>query len=365
MTARGISVTEKQALAQLHALAISPVRCTNPGCGTLIPPATLDNIPFPVAFSAEASPPRALFAAIHACCPACAQNHCRGCGVPTGCDGNCHGGDAWHDSGAALVHIPRSHPSSAASTSPRNGYNAIYPPPPCPVPSHCPAVRAIGALGALIAFDRAHIAMGARDHGRAADKPLIGPLHALVFFLSPPAPASPMSPPASGLLLLADGDGDPDGAPQADAALPALLGVSRVPTYAAALLRAGAGGARGEADVGTWMARAPAYGAVLRVLRALGDAGCQSVLVRPVHSGAGTPSWFRRGTAGDDDVWRDEGGGDTLRGLIRKLEGSRAALLKLAGATTFGPTVEKAHALCDGVLYLLLQDVLGEDEDGY
>ncbi|KAJ7503375.1 hypothetical protein B0H11DRAFT_582369 [Mycena galericulata] len=360
LSARGISVQEKQDLARLHALAVSPVRCANPQCSTLIPPAALDNISFPVTFSAEASPPRSLFAALHARCPACAQNHCRGCGAPTGCVAGCCGGDGWHDSVAALVHIPRS--ASTASASPQNSYNAIYPPPPCPVPAHCPAVRALGALAALVAFDRAHIAMGAQDHSRAADKPLIGQLHALVFFLSPPA--LPLSPPASGLLLHPD-ENDNASTAIADAALPALIGLSRVPAYAASLLRAGAGGARGEADVGTWMARAPAFGAVLRVLRALGDAGCHSVLVRPIRAGAGAEAWLRgRGAAGDG-VWREDGGEETLRGLIRRLEGSRAALLRLAEATTFGPTVEKAHALCDGVLYLLLQDVLGEEEDGY
>jgi hypothetical protein len=152
-------------------------------------------------------------------------------------------------------------------------------------------------------------------------------------------------------------DGDED-VPEAHAALPALLGLSRVPAYAAALLRVGAG-TNARVDVGTWMARAPAYGAVLRVLRAVGDAGCTSVLGRPVRGGAGTAAWLR---GGREEVWRDDAGAETLRSLIRRLEGARVALLRLAGATTFGPTVEKAHALCDGVLYLLLQDVLGEDE---
>jgi hypothetical protein len=48
----------------------------------------------------------------------------------------------------------------------------------------------------------------------------------------------------------------------------------------------------------------------------------------------------------------------SLLSLIRTLEPARLALLRLAGATRFGPTVETAHALCDGVLYLLLHDLL-------
>jgi hypothetical protein len=44
LTARGITVPEREALAHLHALATSPVRCTNPGCGTLIPPVSLDSV---------------------------------------------------------------------------------------------------------------------------------------------------------------------------------------------------------------------------------------------------------------------------------------------------------------------------------
>ncbi|KAJ7651162.1 hypothetical protein FB45DRAFT_997828 [Roridomyces roridus] len=346
LSARGIPAPETHALEKLRALAISPVRCTRPGCGTLIPPAPLDNIGFPIVFRADASPPRELFNALHACCPACAQNHCRACGLPTGCAVGCVGDSGWTVSGALV---------------PNNG-NTVYPPPPCPVPTHCAAARALGVLAALIAFDRAHIAMGVKDQGRAADRPLIGALQTLVFFLSPATPGLPSE--SSPLLSASVTE-----APLADPALAPLIGLSRVPAYAASLLRAGAGVGSGGPDVGTWMARAPAYTAVLRLLRAFGDAGCTSVLGRPVRvgagSGAGVGVWFRRGPSPPSPSPSREGreDGETLRTLIRNLEASRAALLRLAGVTTFRPTVEKAHALCDGILYLLLQDVLGEEEE--
>ncbi|KAJ7057061.1 hypothetical protein C8F01DRAFT_1153251 [Mycena amicta] len=353
---------EKGALARLYALVTKHIPCTNPGCGALIPPAALDTISFPAMIISDVSPPRALYAALHARCPACTQNHCRGCGQPTGCAANC------------CAPIPSSPAASPArrlityptASSPRTHYDEPYPPPPCIVPTHCPAVRALGAAAALLAFDRAHNAI--HQHGRTADKPLLGPLHALAFFIAPPPqPAGTPRASGSGLLMSSEGHEDGGAIPEADAGLAALVRLSRVPAYAASLLRA-------EADVGRWIDRAPAYGAILRVLRVLGDVpGCRTVLLRPipVHSASGSAVewWFR---SGDVNVPTGRNGGaerqiqpQTLKGLIRRLEGARAALLRLAGALEFGPTVQQAHALCDGVLYLLLQDVLGNDEGVY
>ncbi|KAJ7036693.1 hypothetical protein C8F04DRAFT_1336064 [Mycena alexandri] len=441
--ASGLTLEERTALARLHALATAPARCTNPACGAMIPgvlrgvwdgilfptPPSVDPTPpkpFPLSPSSSSSStspkplapmtpipiPQSLTAALHASCPACSATHCRGCGLAVAC------------SGGPACGVP---PPKSMS---RAGYNANPNPNPrtthwhCPLPTHCAPARALGAVAALCAFDRAHLLVSTTaSPGREADKALLGPLHALLYFLAPPPPIGvlgPMTPRASrdvpgGLLFSVPEDGgEHDGwgagggeegggetetemEAEMDPALPALLLLSRAPGYVAGLLRAGVpytttsgygygggGGAIASAmpnvDVGTWMARAPAYGAVLRLLRAVGDAGGggRRVLARPVvalpplrtgkESGGEVERWLRsaRGetssTRHRDNNNNREGGGETLLTLIRRLEPARAALLRLAGATSFGPTVEKAHALCDGVLYVLLQDVLGEGE---
>nr|GAT45960.1 predicted protein [Mycena chlorophos] len=312
----------KAALAHLHDRLTKPIPCTNPGCGALIPPSPLDAITFPTSALTPSDPPRSLFFALHARCPACTQNHCRGCGQATGCDANCC---------APVPSAPtRTHGQQRLITYPSAS--------PCSVPTHCGAVRALGAATALLAFDRVHSAI--KEHGRTADKALLAPLHALVFFVGPATQAQSQS---SGLLLSQD---------EPDPALTELIRISLFPAYAASLLRA-------EANVGRWIDRAPAYEAVLKVLRALGDsAGCRSALLRPIISAeSGLEEWFRTGRVAP---YLRSSSGETLRALIRRLEGARAALLRLAGAVKFGPTVQQAHALCDAVLYLLLQDALGD-----
>ncbi|KAJ7815644.1 hypothetical protein B0H14DRAFT_2846888 [Mycena olivaceomarginata] len=258
-------------------------------------------------------------------------------------------------------------PATAGSPWPSPSKSWSSPSPPtskanhCPIPTHCPAARALGVLAALVAFDRAHVASLASKPGRTTDKPLLGALHALVYLLETPAPRlrlhpSPATaPPGSfpsatsgssassssrslrsvsstgaGLLLRAQsqswdggsvssygggsessyGGGSAysaqDEAAEAHPALPALLARSRVLGYAVGLLRAGAAP---PVDVGTWMARAPAYGAVLGVLKALGgEGGCAEVLVQAVQTmpvsgqggsgaGGGVEAWLRASPA--------------------------------------------------------------------
>ncbi|KAJ6617540.1 hypothetical protein B0H10DRAFT_2218483 [Mycena sp. CBHHK59/15] len=348
------SIQDERALATIRKLATSPTRCARPGCNRYISAVAFDTIHFAPTSTADAPPPPALLAALHACCASCAQNHCRGCGAPAGCPPGCV-------SENFTFHVPPDNPYASSGSSASSSHN--HPGSParsvrsaqhlnthasCPIPTHCPAARALGALAALIAFDRAHAAIGARAHDRAADKALLGPLHALVFFLSPsPVPFSPASPPASGLLILDDAPPpDPGDAAAPHPALPALVARSWVPAYAATL------SARASTSAYGWRARRR-------------TARCCGVLARPVRTvGAGVDVWLRGGGGASGGQNGGAGEPTTLRVLIRTLEGPRAALLQLAGATTFGPTVEKAHALCDGVLYLMLQDVLGEEADG-
>ncbi|CAK5270756.1 unnamed protein product [Mycena citricolor] len=289
------SANTAEALAKLHFIATSPFACQNPGCGAVIPAVSLEGMSFPPASDV---PPALIVSLLHAHCTSCTQTHCRGCGVPTACPAACS---------------------------------------PCAVISrHCAAARALGGLTALIAFDRAHILT--REPGRIADKPLLAPLSALAYFLDPCTDSDGQQPPL---------DTDP--------ALPVLLRHSRVPGYAAGLLR--------TTDFGAWMTRAPAYTAVLRLLRI---APTHRPMSRRAVSGAGTGAWYRSrnpaviqmADSGEEDV----GESQSLQDLVRQLEPVRMGLLKLTEMSKFRPTLEKAHALCDAVLYLQLQDVLAEEE---
>ncbi|KAJ6469463.1 hypothetical protein C8R45DRAFT_1105320 [Mycena sanguinolenta] len=368
-TARGtptLSSSDTEALGRLHALAIGPVRCANPGCGTLIRPTALDNIIFspflPHNTDSKMPLPGALLAALHARCPVCTTSHCRGCGLPSGCGrsgSHCEKNGPLHPYSPSPTSMRMRTASSSSNSPPSSGYNTIYAPAPCSVPTHCSASRALGVLASLVAFDRELQGAHQQSPGRAADKPLIGSLHALVYFIE-----APRHRPHRGSV---GQDVDEDEPQEAHPALGPLLGLSRVPGYIAALLRAGLRGGVGSGgvDVGTWMGRAPAYGAVLRVLRAVGDdtRGCRRVLAQPIRVAPvpGVEGWLRSGNAvpsrrvGESVVGEME----TLLALVRRLEPARLELLRLADASQFGPTVETAHALCDGVMYLLLQDALG------
>ncbi|KAK7062421.1 hypothetical protein R3P38DRAFT_3492655 [Favolaschia claudopus] len=470
-----LSSQEIEALVRLHTLANSPTRCSHPNCGTLIPPAPLDSIAFPTTLSTTMSTdtltplPRSLIAALHAQCPACLTTYCRGCAQPLP---SCSAPSAvcTHvPNNASAVALMRNAPSSATPKLPHssrpgsslalqtryNSNNGRYgsalsqqPPSSCPVPAHCAAVRALGALASLVAFDRALGVQGRSlvRPGRASDKALVGPLHALVYFLEAgpegavgvggggmgmgggggprSIPSSTPSSTGAGAFLgriptttssshngvasrpafsrseTGGSQMSMDVPPEVHPALPTLIALSQVPAYAAGLLRLGVGvggsGFRGNGnvDVGIWMARAPAYGAVLRLLRALGDTpACRGILEYPVKVKAPSGSGYGIGGGGEQmqgmeeevevESWLnaqsaqipsldhgycssrgEEEEYTTILTLVRRLETARVALLRLAGATTFGPTVETAHALCDGVLYLLLQDVLDHGEGG-
>ncbi|KAJ7116730.1 hypothetical protein C8R44DRAFT_212828 [Mycena epipterygia] len=393
------------ALARLRTRATAALRCPAPGCGARIDAVPLDEIPLPSPPSsssslADAPPPSALLAALRARCPrpTCAskavnESLCRGCGVPL---------RGWNGFGSGRGQGGMDEDETW----------------------HCPAARALGAWGAVGAFERAFDTTTnglAKEKARDKDRPLIAPLHALAFFLAPPLPAdgdgpesSPPSPPLSvfstqskssrrgegsmpGGLLLSEGEGgwgqeyareqermeeEHEAAEEeADAALGLLLRRSRVLGYIAGVLRAGAGsysatgaaaaggngpgGIAATVDVGTWMARASAFGAVLRLLRALGNAGVGvgGCLEYPEARFPSSPSAYPSSSAHERQSGAYNNSAhphapQTLLTLITTLEPARAALLRLAGASTFGPTVDKAQALGDGVLYLLLQGLL-------
>ncbi|KAJ7080309.1 hypothetical protein C8R44DRAFT_992489 [Mycena epipterygia] len=271
---------------------------------------------------------------------------------------------------------------------------------------HCPAVRVLGAWGAVGAFEHA---FDAKEKARDKDRPVIAPLHALAFFLAPPLLADgngseflPPSPPPSvfstqlkswagvvegsmpGGFLLSEGEGGcgPEYAreeerveeeheaaeEEADVALGTLLRWSRVLEYVAGVLRAGAGSAGAGAGTG-----AVDVGRCGRVRRGVAGAaragGCGEGVGRclgypetrfPSSSSAypsPSPSTHERQSGAYNNSAHPHPP-QTLLTLITALEPARAALLRLAGASMFGPTVDKAQALGDGVLYLLLQGLL-------
>ncbi|KAJ7692049.1 hypothetical protein B0H17DRAFT_1330843 [Mycena rosella] len=175
-------------------------------------------------------------------------------------------------------------------------------PTPTPAPSRCTAPPC--ARSALLTFDRAHINIALRGDGRGARR--TG--HCMRSgFPPPPAPPSRLS------SLFLQPDSDDAGAGQTETEneaetekqVAALVALSRVPAFAAG-------------DVSAWMGRAPASG---------------RCCARWGGGGGGCLRGARNNDAGGPG---GDGEGETLRGLVGRLEGARVALLRLAGATTFG-----------------------------
>ncbi|KAF8164495.1 hypothetical protein K438DRAFT_1984642 [Mycena galopus ATCC 62051] len=331
VSVRARSLEEIESLKRLHALATAPIIFLS-----LIPHAPNNHnaptdsiMPFP----------HTLLAALHARCPVCTTTHCCGSSAPL------------RTLASSSTALGRDTPAPSTS-SPASGYNTTHAPPPCAVSTHCLAACALGALAALLAFDRAAAVQSQGSPRRATDKALLGPMHAVVWCIERPSypqrshrESQARSVYGGSSYRGSDNREDDEEPQEAHSALLPLIALSHLPGYVVALLQAGL---RGQVDVGTWMARAPVYGAVLRVLRA--GAWLRTTSTR-------TPSTLprdRHGAGGDEE---------TLLSLIRRLEPVRLELLRLADRVQFGPTVETAHALCDGVIYLLLQGMHQKDQE--
>lgn len=147
----------------------------------------------------------------------------------------------------------------------------------------------------------------------------------------------------------------------------------------------------GNTNVRDWVAHAETYLAILDLLRWMLDASTaivqsqaaaprayavtlKSLLRAPMRRIEAT-SGLRRAVWGDGNVRFEDVGGAasdpaapapgrertrSLCDLIKNLEAHRRPLMALASKATFEATVDKVNSLCDGILYLLLQQVVDE-----
>ena len=147
----------------------------------------------------------------------------------------------------------------------------------------------------------------------------------------------------------------------------------------------------GNTNVRDWVAHAETYLAILDLLRWMLDASTvvvqsqaaapwayavtlKSLLRTPMRRIEAT-SGLRRAVWGDGNVRFEDVGGAasdlaapahgreqmrSLCDLIKNLEAHRRPLMALASKATFEATVDKVNSLCDGILYLLLQQVVDE-----
>jgi hypothetical protein len=118
-------------------------------------------------------------------------------------------------------------------------------------------------------------------------------------------------------------------------------------------------------NVRDWVAHSETYLAMLDTLRRVSDSrGLSVVLSEPILHVDRSPGLQRLvWDQGAISYELDEQGrmleSAPLRELVKQLEAHRRPLRQLAEKIQFDPTVEKVNNLCDGMSYLLLQQVVG------
>ncbi|KAF8145395.1 hypothetical protein K438DRAFT_1991810 [Mycena galopus ATCC 62051] len=288
--------------------------------------------------------PHTLLAALHTCCPICTTTHCCRCGMATTCKGDWDASPSHPRSYSASAPLRMPTSSSTAlgrdtptpsTSSPALGYNTTYTPPPCAVLTHFPAACTLGTLAALLAFERAAVVQNQGSPGRATDKALLGSIYAVVWCIEGPSYLWWSHHESQARSVYGGssyrGSNNMMRSCKKHPTLLLLIALSYLPGYVVTLLQAGL---CSWVDIGTWMARALVYGTVLRVLRA-GVAEClqgpyQTAMEQKETEKPSCPS---------------------------------SATLSPCTDWVFGPMVETAHALCDGMIYLLLQGMHQKDQE--
>ncbi|KAF8167212.1 hypothetical protein B0H34DRAFT_791971 [Crassisporium funariophilum] len=252
---------------------------------------------------------------LHVTCSKCATSHCRGCSAVSKCPRQCSGGHG------------------------------------CAVRNCCPDVRAIAIFEALSSFDQTFATeagfagVNGKQQRQAyiklliskADKSMRKFEDAFVRILR--------------LLcswLQASSDDE-----KGRALHPA---VARL--FTASFLPEVLQGFMSNNNVRDWIAHSETYIVVLETLRRMFDCGLSSVLTDPLHhvdQSCGLQRW----------VW-DQGSitwepaqSLPLCDLVKQLEAHRRPLRALGEKVQFSATLEKVNSLCDGISYLLLQQVVG------
>lgn len=264
----------------------------------------------PRSSSTEPFSPRLL----HLPCPSCNTNHCRGCFKPTRCPPHCPGG------------------------------------PSCTVRTCCSSICAIALFEVLCSFDKEYAAYsptGEFINGviartdkrtRAFEGTLVGALRSVSSWLLLAASLSP-----SGI----------------HPSIPRLFTVSHLPSVMYAFLSHTHGAER------DWVVHSEIYVALMDVIKHLassssgGLAGVVKEPVRRVEESCGVQAWmWDRGEV----VWVREGEEEEGRSLgeaVKRLEKHRQGLERYGNKFKFAAMAEKIEMLCEGISYLLFQQLVG------
>lgn len=225
----------------------------------------------------------------------------------------------------------------------------------------CSRSRAIGIFEALCVFDQLYLSELELATGPGSrrsivsgtslvpspantfvsnwEKSVVSVLHTVKNFLSP--------------------DDDPDLTFETHPSVGYLFTLSCLPKFMDGLLR--------SHDVAYWIMHSEAYILILGILRLLVECGLGKVFNEPQANIIHTPG-LRRWMRGEGRLtWQQESGRVLFRpalfSLVKPLEAHRVGLLTMASAVEFPPLVEKLYELVDGVMHLLLQQMLQTDED--
>ncbi|TEB16535.1 hypothetical protein FA13DRAFT_1650626, partial [Coprinellus micaceus] len=120
-------------------------------------------------------------------------------------------------------------------------------------------------------------------------------------------------------------------------------------------------------NVGDWLKHSEVYLLIVEVLKRFVDNGLRKVLDEPIvalhpdeDGGSPTPTWV----AGGDLSARLKQGARpprSIKALVTKLEEHRGPLMAFGANVKFPATKVKVNCLCDGISYLLLQQVVAWD----
>ncbi|KAF8640924.1 hypothetical protein AX17_000572 [Amanita inopinata Kibby_2008] len=240
----------------------------------------------------------------HASCPACGVNHCRGCFVPVQCPRECPGGED------------------------------------CPVTDCCSHVRAIAVFDSLSAFNIAfltalrecnpdsnpqnyiHVFLRKRHVStRKFERTLVDTLRILPRLLQPLG--AEMHP-----------------------SITRLISLSYLPQVMHGYLE--------HEDIGDWVMHSEAYIAILQAFKELPACGLGSVFSEPFTCdrkwGYKVPLGINQEAA--DAQWF------CLKDAVKHLDAHYKRFMALSSRITFPATLFKMHQLSDGILYLLLQQIV-------
>lgn len=116
-------------------------------------------------------------------------------------------------------------------------------------------------------------------------------------------------------------------------------------------------------NVRDWVAHSEIYATILEALRRMVDCGLAQVLTEQLenidHScGLQRWIWDQGPVLWESDSHNEPTRSPPLFDLVKQLEAHRRPLMALGAKVQFSATIEKVNSLCDGISYLLLQQVM-------